>query len=42
MTKEEVLGVLSRLQAGRDVESILNFIKAGNLLLQLRTVPETR
>ena len=39
MTTPEAMGILSRLQAGDDVEVILNAVKAGSLLLQLRMAP---
>jgi hypothetical protein len=42
MEREEVMKILPRLQAGESVEIILNLIKAGDLVLQLRTVPESR
>lgn len=42
MTTPEAMGVLSRLQAGDDVEVILNAVKAGSLLLQLRVAPGPR
>lgn len=42
MKGEEVRKILPRLQAGEDVETLLSFLKVGDLLLQLRTVPESR
>ena len=42
MTTQEAMEILSRLQAGHDIETVLNSIKAGSVLLQLRMVPETR
>jgi hypothetical protein len=42
MTRQEATEAVPRIQAGHDIEGVLSFIKAGNILLQLRTVPETR
>ncbi|GAB1312659.1 Zn(2)-C6 fungal-type domain-containing protein [Madurella fahalii] len=38
----EVNEILRRLRAGSDVESILRYVRDGDLLLQLRLAPETR
>ncbi|KXX83211.1 Nitrogen assimilation transcription factor nirA [Madurella mycetomatis] len=40
--QQEVNEILRRLRAGSDVESILRYVKAGDLLLQLRLAPEAR
>lgn len=40
--QREVDEILRRLRAGSDVESILRYVKAGDLLLQLRLAPEAR
>jgi hypothetical protein len=42
MTTQEAMEAVPRIQAGHDIEGVLSFIKARNILLQLRTVSETR
>jgi hypothetical protein len=39
MTPQEAMELVTRIQAGQDIEAVLNSVKAGNVLLQLSTVP---
>ncbi|KAK3293676.1 uncharacterized protein B0H64DRAFT_364455 [Chaetomium fimeti] len=41
-TQPEVTEILHRIRAGIDVESILRYVRDGDLLLQLHLFPETR
>lgn len=41
-SQPEVKEILSRVRAGVDIESILRYVKDGDLLLQLHLLPETR
>lgn len=40
--QRESAEILNRLRAGGDVESLVRYVKSGDLLLQLSTEPETR
>ena len=42
MSTEEALEIVGRVKAGQDIEAILAHVRDGNLLLQLRLVPESR
>ncbi|KAH7323267.1 hypothetical protein B0I35DRAFT_450360 [Stachybotrys elegans] len=42
LPEHEAQGILQRLRAGTDAETLVNHIKAGNLLLQMAVAPETR
>lgn len=42
MPEEEAQTILRKIRSGADVETLVGHVKAGNLLLQLALVPETR
>jgi hypothetical protein len=42
LSDDEAQGVLRRIRSGADVDTILNQIRAGDLLLQMALIPETR
>ncbi|RTE84556.1 hypothetical protein BHE90_000851 [Fusarium euwallaceae] len=42
LSDDEAQGVLRRIRSGADVDTILNQIRAGDLLLQMALTPETR
>ena len=42
LSDEEAQDVLRRIRSGADVDTILNQIRAGDLLLQMALIPETR
>ncbi|KAJ4227937.1 hypothetical protein NW759_004026 [Fusarium solani] len=42
LSDDEAPGVLRRIRSGADVDTILNQIRAGDLLLQMALAPETR
>jgi hypothetical protein len=40
--QREAVDILDRLRSGSDVESLVRYVKSGDLLLQLSATPETR